>query len=189
MPFAARFALALCVVAASGVSPALAARKAVRKPAPAVAAEQPVLLGVSKAWTAYQANSPDGKVCYALSKPTDTLPKKGARDQIYVIISVWPGRNVKDELQIVPGYDYKEGEPVFAQVGARKTEFFTRNDAKSGSAWVKDVADEDALVRAMRGGSTLTVTGTSKKGTKTTDTYSLSGIATALERAHTACGK
>jgi hypothetical protein len=194
MAFAARFALALSVVAASCVSPAIAARKAVHKPAPPAArnaapAEQPTLLGVSKDWTAYQANSPEGKVCYALSKPTDVLPKKSVRDPIYVIISVWPGRNVKDELQIVPGYLYKEGEPVYAQVGANKTEFFTRNDSKAGSAWIKDVSDEDALVRAMRGGSTLTVTGTSKKGVRTTDTYSLSGIGTALTRAHEACGK
>ena len=37
---------------------------------------------------------------------------------------------------------------------------------------------------AMRGGATLTVSGVSKKGTKTTDTFSLSGIAGALDRAH-----
>lgn len=156
---------------------------------PASAADQPTLLGASRDWTAYQANSPDGKVCYALSKPTAVVPKKSARDPIFVIISVWPARNVKDELQIVPGYAYKEGEPVYAQVGSTRTEFFTRNDGKAGSAWVKEVADEAALVAAMRGGSTLTVTGVSKRGTKTTDTYSLSGITTALDRAHSACGK
>jgi hypothetical protein len=156
---------------------------------PASAADQPTLLGSSRDWTAYQANSPDGKVCYALSKPTSINPKKAARDPIYVIISVWPSRNVRDELQVVPGYAYKEGEPVYAQVGSTRTEFFTRNDGKSGSAWVKEVADETALVAAMRGGSTLTVSGVSKRGTRTTDTYSLSGIATALERAHSACGK
>ncbi len=156
---------------------------------PASAADQPTLLGASKDWTAYQANSPDGKVCYALSKPISVIPKKAARDPIYVIISVWPGRNVKDELQVVPGYPYKEGEPVYAQVGSTRTEFFTRNEGNAGSAWVKEVADESALVAAMRGGSRLTVTGVSKRGTKTTDTYSLSGITTAIDRAHSACGK
>lgn len=156
---------------------------------PASAADQPTLLGVSKDWTAYQANSPDGKVCYALSRPTAVLPKKAARDPIFVIISVWPGRNVKGELQVVPGYTYKEGEPVYAQVGSTRTEFFTRNDGKAGSAWVKEASDEASLVAAMRGGSTMTVTGISKRGTKTTDTYSLSGISTAIDRAHTACGK
>ena len=156
--------------------------------APARAADTDQL-GVFRDWTAYTAPTPQGKVCYALSNPIASLPKKLARDKAYVIISVWPGRGVHDELEIVPGYLYRDGEPVFAQVGANRTEFFTRNDGKSGSAWVKDINDESALVAAMRGGSTLTVSGVSKKGTKTTDTYSLSGIAGALDRAHQACGK
>jgi hypothetical protein len=156
--------------------------------APAVAAG-PTEIGTFKDWTAFTATSAEGKVCYALSKPTSTLPKKLSRDAAYVIISVWPGRNVKDELQVVPGFLYRDGEPVFAQVGNLRTEFFTRNEGKSGSAWVKNVEDEVSLVRAMRAGSTLTVGGVSKKGTKVTDTYSLSGIAGAIERAHRECGK
>lgn len=156
---------------------------------PALAAD-PVKTGDYKAWSVYTATSPEGKVCYALSSPTATLPKKAARDKIYVIISVWPGRGVRDELQVVPGYQYRDGEPVWAQVGnAPKVEFFSRNDAKGGAAWVKEIADENALVSSMRSGSSLTVTGLSKRGTKTTDTYSLSGIAAALDAAHRACGK
>jgi hypothetical protein len=163
--------------------------------APAVAAD-PTELGTFKSWTALTATSANGKVCYALSKPTGSLPKKLTRDAAYVIISVWPGRNVKDELQIVPGYVYKDGEPVFAQVGNLKIEFFTRNEGKAGSAWVKNVEDEATLVKAMRSGSTLTVTGVAKTGAgkkaktvTTTDTYSLSGIGSALERARRECGK
>jgi len=188
MPFAARTALALVLISAAVVSPAFAAKKKAAAKPKAVS-EQPTLLGVSKDWTAYQANSADGKVCYALSKPVSTAPAGGARDPMFIMISTWPGRSVHDELQIVPGYTYKDGEAVFAQVGSHKTEFFARNDGKAGSAWVKDVEEEAALVRTMRGGSKLIVTGTSNKGTRTTDTYSLTGIATALDRAHQACGR
>ena len=156
---------------------------------PARAAELPTLLGSFRDWTAYQTNAADGKVCYALSTPTAVLPKKAARDPIYFIISTWPGRSATDELEVVPGYQYKAGEPALAQVGAQKTEFFTQNDGKAGAAWVKEQANEAALVSAMRGGSTLTVSGVSKRGTKTTDTYSLNGITSALDAAHKACGK
>jgi hypothetical protein len=155
---------------------------------PAQAAD-PEQLGTFRDWSALAASTPQGKVCYALSSPIAKLPAKAARDKIYVMISVWPGRGVRDELQVVPGYLYREGEPVFAQVGSLRTEFFTRNDGKSGAAWVKEVNDENALVAAMRGGSTLTVSGVSKRGTRTTDTYSLSGIAAAIDRAHRECGK
>lgn len=171
MAFAARVALGLALCAA--MMPAQA--------------EQPTLLGVSRDWTAYQAFTSDGKVCYALSRPVSSTPRKIARDPMFVLISTWPGRNVKDEVQIIPGYLYRDGATVTAQVGNRRTEFFTRHDGKSGSAWVKEPGDESALVSAMRSGSTLTVSGISKRGTRTVDTYSLSGITTALDRTHGAC--
>jgi hypothetical protein len=155
---------------------------------PAMAAE-PVNLGDFGNWTAYAASGADGKVCYALSKPTATLPKKAARDPIYIIISTWPGRGVTDEVQVVPGYTYRDGDPVWVQVGGYRTEFFARNDGKNGSAWVKNLDDESQLVSTMRGGSSLTASGVSKRGTKTTDTYSLRGITGALDRAHRECGR
>jgi hypothetical protein len=145
------------------------------------------LLGVTQNWTAYQATTPDGRVCYVLSKPTAILPVKVSRDPIYFVISVWPDRKVQAELEVFPGYTYKDGEPVFAQVGTVRTEFFTRNDGKVGTAWVKDAGEEAALVAAMRSGNKLTVTGVSKRGTHTTDTYSLNGLTAALESARTAC--
>ena len=156
---------------------------------PARAAELPTLLGTSGDWTAYQADTEGGKVCYVLSTPTAVLPKKASRDPIFFIISTWPKRNVTDELEVVPGYQYKDGQPATAQVGAKTIEFFTQNDGKAGAAWVKDQANETALVNAMRGGSTLTVSGVSKRGTKTTDTYSLNGITSALDAAHKGCAK
>lgn len=172
MRFAARFSLVLAFAAFA---------------IPAGAAEQPTLLGSSRDWTAFTASTGEGKVCYALSRPVSSNPKKTARDPIYVLISTWPGRNIRDEVQVVPGYLYRDGEPAYAQVGSQRIEFFTRNDGKAGSAWVKEVGDESTLVSAMRSGSTLTVSGVSKRGTKTVDTYSLTGLATALDRTHSAC--
>ncbi len=50
---------------------------------------------------------------YALSKPKRFVPKKAARDRDLLLISDWPGRKVKSELEIVPGYSYKDGEPAY----------------------------------------------------------------------------
>ena len=151
--------------------------------------EKPTLLGVSKGWSAYQATTGDGKVCYALSKPKSTEPRKAVRDPIYLLISDWPDRKAQGELEVVPGYPYKDGEPVIAQVGSEKTEFFTRNDGKSGSAWVKDPGDEAKLLGAMQHGSTIVISGISQRGTHTKDTYSLSGISAMLDKVHDACSK
>jgi hypothetical protein len=157
--------------------------------APASADSRSTLLGVSKAWSAYQATTDDGKVCYALSKPKTIEPKKVARDPIYLLISDWPDRGVRGELQVVPGYTYKDGEPVIAQVGSVKVEFFTRNDGTSGSAWVRDARDEARLLDAMRKGSTITISGVSQRGTHTKDTYALGGISAMLDKVRDACAR
>ena len=66
-------------------------------------------------------------------------------------------------------------------IGKRKFELFTSGD----SAWARNKKDDANIVRAMRSGAKMIVTGVSSRGTKTKDTYSLSGISAA----HRAIGK
>lgn len=154
------------------------------------AADTPTLLNVSKNWSAFTSGSGSSKICYALSKPTATDPKKVKRDPIYFIITDWPGRSpkAKSEPEAVPGYQYKDGSTVTAQVGSDKFELFTKNEDGAGAAWVLKRAEEVRLVDAMRRGQELIVTGTSKRGTQTRDTYSLAGLSDALDKIHAACG-
>jgi invasion protein IalB len=60
---------------------------------------------------------------------------------------------------------------------------YTQNDG----AWVKNAAEEAQMVDAMRKGADLVVKSESGRGTKTTDTYSLKGIAQALDRVAEEC--
>ena len=54
-------------------------------------------------------------------------------------------------------------------------------------AWVKNAAEEGRLISSMRGGSQLVVRSTSQRGNVTTDTYSLAGLAQALDRVAQEC--
>ena len=49
------------------------------------------------------------------------------------------------------------------------------------SAWVETPSQEADLIAAMRKGKAMTVEGTSRRGTVSTDTYSLSGVTAALD--------
>jgi hypothetical protein len=151
------------------------------------AADAPALLGESNAWSAYQTSTANGTVCYVLAKPQRSEPATAKRDPIYLIISDWPGRKVAGEVEVVPGYSYRDGQKVTAQVGAQKADMFTNNDGGTGNAWVIDPGEESALVEAMRTGDSLVVQGISKRGTHTTDTYSLAGISEMLDKVHAAC--
>jgi len=149
--------------------------------------DTPTLLATSHDWSAFMVGAGSTKTCYAISKPTSTKPK-AKRDPIFFMINDWPGRRAKGEPEMVPGYQYKDGSTVTATVGGQSFTFFVQNDAGAGAAWVRQHADEERLIAAMRSGSALTVSGTSKRGTKTTDTFSLSGLGDALDKIHAACG-
>lgn len=155
---------------------------------PATAADAPKQLGAFRDWSAYQTETDGHKVCYVLSQPRSALPKDVKRDPIFFLISDWPSRKAKGEPEVVPGYPYKDGSKVTAEIGSDKFTFFTQNDGDDGNAWVESLADEARLVEAMRRGAEMTVTGTSSRGTLTKDTYSLSGVSAALDKINKACG-
>jgi invasion protein IalB len=60
---------------------------------------------------------------------------------------------------------------------------YSQNDG----AWIKNAADEAKMVDAMRRGSDLVLKSESSRGTKTTDTYSLKGVAQALDKVAEEC--
>ncbi len=150
-------------------------------------AEDPTLLGGFKSWSAYSLGTGDSKVCYALSQPTSKTPPKVKRDPVYFLINDWPSRGAKSEPEIVPGYQYKDTSTVTVQVGADKFPFFTKNEDGVGGAWVEQQPDEVRLIEAMKGAPQAIVTGISKRGTMTRDTYSLAGLGDALEKIYQTC--
>lgn len=155
--------------------------------APAMA-EPANLLGVFGNWSAFSSGSGSSLTCYALSRPRATQPKGAKRGSIYLMVSDWPSRKVKAEPQIVYGYQAKEGGAAALGVGGDKFSFFIRNNGKEGSAWLQQLNDNPRLVSAMSGGVSAVASGVSSRGTKTSDTYSLSGFNDAMAKVHAACG-
>lgn len=154
--------------------------------APAIA-EPANLLGVFGNWSAFSSGSGSSLTCYALSKPRASQPKAAKRSSIYLMVSDWPSRKVKAEPQIVYGYQAKEGGAASLGVGSDKFSFFIRNNGKDGSAWLQQLNDNSRLVSVMGGGVSAVAIGISSKGTKTSDTYSLSGFNDALAKVHAVC--
>jgi hypothetical protein len=145
------------------------------------------LLGVYNNWTAFQAGSGSSLTCYALSKPRATRPRGAKRSDIYLMVSTWPSRKVRAEPQIVLGYPGNEKGTASLGVGPSKFTFFIRNNNAVGSAWLESLNENARLVDAMRGGVSAVATGISQRGTRTTDTYSLSGFNDALAKIHASC--
>jgi len=153
----------------------------------ALAAEKPNLVGTFKDWHVYSAGKGKNKTCYTLAVPKEMNPSNVTRDEVFFLISSWPANKTVNQPSIVPGYQYGENTKAQVQVGSDKFAFFTKNEGGAGGAWMEAVSDEKKLVAAMRRGSSMIITGTSARGTLTTDDYSLAGFSAALDKLGTAC--
>jgi hypothetical protein len=194
------FVLAASLAASSGVfaqqpakpaAPAPAAKKPeLKKPEPAksaaaAGAEQPTLLGQFGDWGAYKA-TPGGKtVCFALAKPISatTEPAGRARDASYIFVSTRSSEKVKNEVSAIVGYPQRASTDASATIDTASYAMYTQNDG----AWIKNAAEEAQMVDAMRKGADLVVRSVSGRGTKSTDTYSLKGLAEALDKVAQEC--
>lgn len=168
-------------IAALGLSAPAVAQPAVGGGSPAT------LLGVFNNWSAFSSGSGSSLTCYALSRPRASQPRTAKRGPIYLMVSDWPARKVKAEPQIVYGYQGRENGAAALGVGGEKFTFFIRNNGTEGSSWLQSLTETARLIDAMRGGVSAVATGISQRGTKTTDTYSLSGFNDALAKIHATC--
>jgi hypothetical protein len=164
------------------------AKSAPAKPAAAPAAAgnaEPSLIGQFGTWGAYTATPNGKKVCFALAKPASskTNPPNRPRDASYAFISSRPGEKVSNEVSIMIGYTLKPGSEGSVEVGGSRYAMYTQGDG----LWIKNAAEEDRLVEALRKGADAVVKGVSAKGTETTDTFPLKGLAQALDKLAQEC--
>ena len=176
--------------AAPKAAPAAAAKNAApaAKPAPAPAAAgnaEPSLVGQFGTWGAYTATPNGRKVCFALAKPASskTNPPNRPRDASYAFISTRPSEKVSNEVSIMIGYTLKPGSEGSLEIGGSRFAMYSQGDG----LWIKNAAEEDRLVDALRKGADATVKGVSAKGTETTDTFPLKGLAQALDKLAQEC--
>jgi Invasion associated locus B (IalB) protein len=151
------------------------------KPAAAVAGgAEPTLIGQYGNWGAYTATPNGKKVCFALAKPSSskTNPPNRPRDPAYAFVSTRPAEKVTNEVSIMIGYALKPGSESTLEVGGGTYAMYTQGDG----LWIKNAAEEERMVEAMRKAADVTVKGVSAKGTETTDTFSLKGLSQALDR-------
>jgi invasion protein IalB len=146
---------------------------------------QPTLLGQYGDWGAYTASPGGRKLCFALAKPAKgaTEPPNRPRDPAYMFISTRPAEKVSNEVSVIVGYGQKPSADALVEIGSARYAMYTQNDG----AWIKNAAEENKLIESLRKGADVVVKGESAKGTKTTDTYALKGLAQALDRVGQEC--
>jgi hypothetical protein len=168
---------------AGQAKPAAAGQAKPGSSAPSPGGGKATLLASFGDWGAYATGQGRARICYALSQPKERLPKDLKRDPGYLFVSFRPGDNVRNEIALRMGFTTRDGGEAEATIGKASYALLT----KGTDAWVRNQAEENQVVAAMTKGQSLVVKATSLRGNASTDRYSLTGFADALDRARKEC--
>jgi hypothetical protein len=136
------------------------------------------LLGDFNEWSAYATSDSAGKLCFAVTKPQSTDPSIDDLGLAYLYITHRPAENIRNELNLVSGYTFGSESTATVVIGSQKFSLFTEADA----GWLENTAISSDVAGYMRAGSSMSVEGTSDRGIKVKQAFSLSGV-TAASRA------
>ena len=140
-------------------------------------------IGKFKDWESFVLSKEGTKICFAQSIPVVRAPKKLKREPSRLFVSFRPAENIKNEISVTNGYEFKQKAPVAAKSGKKSYDLFS----KGRFAWVVDSKDEAKLIVTMKKASRLMIIGNSDKGEQTTDHYSMMGFTKAYNTAKKSC--
>ena len=140
-------------------------------------------IGKYKDWEAMVVMDADGKVCFAQSLPILQAPKTNKRDA-KLFVAFRPNDRILNEVSVTPGYEFNKNNSVTATSGKNKFKFDIK---EQGFAWIADTKIELKMIKRMKKGSRIMITGYNQKGSQTIDHYSLLGFTKAYNAAKKAC--
>jgi len=140
-------------------------------------------VGKFKDWESFVLSQEGNKICFAQSIPVVRAPKKLKREPSRLFVSFRPNENIKNEISVTNGYEFKLKAPVAAKSGKKSYDLFS----KGRFAWVVDNEDESKLIVTMKKASRLMIIGNTTKGDQTTDHYSMMGFTKAYNTAKKSC--
>ena len=140
-------------------------------------------IGKFKDWEVMVVSEASGKVCFAQSIPVLQAPKKNKRDS-RLFVTFRPSEKISDEISTTSGYEFNKNNTVLAASGNNKFKFDIK---QQGFAWMTSNKKEKIMIKVMKKGSRIMVTGYNEKGSQTIDHYSLLGFTKAYGTAKKAC--
>ena len=96
--------------------------------------------GKYKNWESFVAETDKGKICFAQTIPTKRAPAAVKRDKSKLFVTFRPSEEIKDEVSLTSGHDYKTSS-VTASSGKRRYSFFSQKEF----AWLLDDQEEKKI--------------------------------------------
>jgi|TARA_B100000470_G_scaffold214876_1_gene196635 hypothetical protein len=137
----------------------------------------------NKDWETYVVKNESGKICFAQSIPILQAPKTNPREA-RLFVTFRPNEKISNEISITSGYEYNKKNSITARSGKYRYKF---DVSQENFAWMADNKKEKKMIKTMKKGSRIMVTGYNQKGSQTIDHYSLLGFTKAYNSAKKSC--
>ena len=148
-----------------------------------VIAEEVKKIGKFKDWETMVLKNDSGLVCFAQAKPVLQSPKNNPREA-RLFVTFRTNEKIIDEISITAGYEFNNKNSVIAKSGKKKYKFDISQD---NFAWMTDNKKEKKMIKTMKKGSRIMVTGYNQENSQTIDHYSLLGFTKAYTAAKKNC--
>ena len=145
-------------------------------------ANTPRSTGKFKNWESFIVETDKGKICFAQTVPTKRAPSSIQREKSKLFVTFRPSENIKDEVSLTSGHDYKSST-VTAASGKKRYSFFSQKNF----AWLLDDQEERNFIKLMKRATNVIVKARTTKGAETTDHYSMMGFTKAYNTAKKTC--
>ena len=146
-------------------------------------AEEIKKIGKFKDWETMVVKKDTKLVCFAQSKPVLQAPKLNPREA-RLFVSFRPNEKISDEISITAGYEFNTKNSITAKSGKYKYIF---DIAQKEFAWIADNKQEKKMIKTMKKGSRIMISGYNQQGSQTIDHYSLLGFTKAYSSAKKNC--
>ncbi len=146
-------------------------------------AEEVKKIGKFKDWETMILKNDSELVCFTQTRPVLQSPKNNPREA-RLFVTFRPNEKIIDEISITSGYEFNNKNSVIAKSGKSKYKFDIFQD---NFAWMADSKKEKKMIKTMKKGSRIMITGYNQKGSQTIDHYSLLGFTKAYTAAKKNC--
>ncbi len=147
-------------------------------------AEELKKVGKFKDWETLVLNKDNELVCFAQTKPILQSPKSSNLREARLFVSFRPNDKITDEISTTSGYEFNSQNSILAKSGKYK---YKLDIIQENFAWIADNKIEKKMIKTMKVGSRIMITGYNQEGSQTIDHYSLLGFTKAYNSAKKNC--
>jgi invasion protein IalB len=148
-----------------------------------ILAQEQKFISAYKNWYVFTIKQKSTNICFLISKAAKSEGNYSKRGDVLFVVTHRP---VEKELGVInfrTGYNFRNDMDAVITINNNKFSLFTQGS----DGWAKDSKTDKEIVKAMIRGSQMLIEGISSRGTKTIDTFSLSGFTAAYKAASNAC--